>query len=307
MKFTQSNSQLDPNSSFLDIIFCLCVMLCFALAVSSFAKQEAEESKEQEVKKPEESKKSEESSEKQFDGKVQANRFSGRGGQPRLNIVLDYDKNDFGFAIKVGGLELQYKDFRKIICNIDRKESDGQPAFLFSISLSDGYKKATFNDIYYDLDEKISLADIEKAKESNSNWWIVNLYKMHHNALEKYCREFKLKNTSSVLGNWDSDSIESKKYTAYEERRRKGKPFVWFTVDNEAKRVVMGPKDDPVHLKPAEFVTFISSIEGNDGFYLEYRDPNTLKYKKDMAIPDWVLKEIIEPLGYDACVDKKGV
>jgi len=297
MKFVHSESQPDPSKSFLDVIFCLCVMLCFALAVNSFVpkKSQTNETKNQ-LKK-----------EKKINSKVQVNRFSGRGGQPRLKIVFDYDKDDVGFVVRVGGLKLIYQDFRKIICNIDRKESDGQPSFMFSVKLSDRYKNVKFEEIYFNLNKKICVDTIKKFKEKDSNWWIVNLYKMRYNDLEKCCRKFKFKNTSEYLGNWDSDSIKSKNYTAYEERKKKGKPFIWFTVNNKSKRVVLGPKEDCVVLKPVDFVTFISSIEGNDGFYLEYRDPNTLEYKVNTVIPDWVLKEIIEPLGYDACTEKRGV
>lgn len=282
MKFNRSESEPDPQSSFLDIIFCLCVMLCFALANSTFKKGEDTKN-----------------------GTIHENRFVGRGGQPKLKIVLDYD-DDIGFSIRVGEMQFLYSDFRKILCNIERRESDGKPSFLFSAKLTDGYRNVDPKKIYFDLDEKVEMSIIQKIKQQDSNWWIVNVYKKKYHELEMSCRKSKLEFTSKNLGNWDMDQIESKEVTSYQERRNKGKPFIWFTIDMKKKRVVMGPKDSPIFMKPSEFVQFVSSIEGNDGLYIEYRDPNTWKYDSKTKIPNWVIEEIIKPLGYSIRAGQNG-
>jgi len=377
MKFNHSDSHSDSGGSFLDIVFCLCVVLCLALVAKSHLttqRMAENQKKELEIRVKEEAIKIVEAKEaieveeiievveakevikiieaeetieveeiieaevvaevreevveaieveeiievveakefveiieemgveEQFNGKVQFNRFSGRGGQPKLKIKLHYGES--GLVVLIGDLEFSYKDFRKIICNIDRKESDGSPSFLFSTVFSNGYVEATVDMVYDSLDKKIDKDTIRKAKNADKDWWIVNLYRMRYNDLEKKCRKFKLKNTSLCLGNWDLDSIAPKEYSSYESRKKKGKPFIWFTVDNEEKNVIMGPKEDPVFVSPTDFITLISNIEGYDGFYLEYRDRDSLRYEKNLKVPDWVLKEIINPLGYGANLKK---
>jgi hypothetical protein len=282
MKFLKQNSQVDEGNSFLDIILCLCVILILALAVSSIKKEDKESTQ-----------------------SVQTNRFSGRGGQPKFKMVLHYDPNDIGFVIKVGKLTILYEDFRRIISHINRQESDGNPSFLFSASLTDGYVDAKTEDVCSDLG--ISLEDGEKARREDPNWWIVNLHKKRFSKLESECVEFKLKYTADHVGNWDGEKIAKKSYSSYDERRKKGKPFIWFTVDSTSKRIVFGPSNNQTKCKPEEFVGLISNISGNDGFYLEYRDSKTLKYDENVEIPQWVLEGVINPLGYGSYAAIDGV
>jgi len=301
MKFNRLESQPDPHVSLLDIVFCLCVVLCFALTVSSFKKNLSKEKENAAKEVVKEVRKEIVKEVVKNNGKVFENRFSGRGGQPKLYIVLNYDPENVGFTVSIGKLEFTYADFRKLICNIDRQESDGNPSFLFSAKLTDGYKKADPKDIYMDLNEEISMLSVSDQRSEDPNWWIVNLFKKKNQKLENDCRKFKLEYTSSSLGNWDSDRIEPKEVTPYDERREKGQPFIWFTVDEEKRRIVLGPKNDQVLLKPNEFVELITSIEGNDGLYLEYRDPETLRYNVNTKIPEWVMIDVIKQLGYGAC------
>ena len=311
MKFNRESSHQDSNNSFLDVIFCVCVTLCLALvAKSSFISKKksdiqreslietvkVEELTEIEVVGEEVEELIEIEVVEQINKNIRFVRFSESGGQPKLKTRLHYGLN--GLTVLIGNLELPYVDFRKIICNIDRKESDGQPYFLFSTMLSNGYVEATVYDVYDGLDEKISIDIIKKEKEKDSIWWIVNLYKMRYSNLEKRCRKFKLDNTSLYLGNWDFDRIVSKNYSSYESRKDKGKPFIWFSVDNEEEAIIMGPKEDPVVISPVDFLIFMSNIEEIGGLYLECRNCDSLKLKKDLEVPSWFVNKVMNPLGY---------
>jgi hypothetical protein len=62
--------------------------------------------------------------------------------------------------------------------------------------------------------------------------------------------------------------------------------------------VILGPINDPLKLSAEEFVNLIGSVKGGDGFYVEYRNLQTLKYNPLEKTPDWVEKNIIDASGF---------
>lgn len=274
MKFNRFDAQPDPHVSMLDIIFCLCVVFCFALVVFIQAKHEVEKNKE---------------------STVNHNRFCGGGGQSTLPVLLKFDKT-LGLLVDIDGVELSYVEFRKMLANFDRKEEDDQPSLLISADLDQSYIDADIDDIFNVLNKDVDKDSIQKEKENGGGWYLVNLYKKKHVELEKSCVQFKKKYTTDVLGNWDSMQIKSKEKTGFSERKKKGSPFVWFTVRGD--KIVMGPVGDPVELTAEEFSSVIGSIKGGDGFYIEYRDFKTLHYNVEADMPSWVLDKVFDPMGF---------
>jgi hypothetical protein len=309
MKLMKSASQADdPHVSFLDVIFCLCVFLVVLLSIMMTLKNHKSinsSAKAAEVTKQDEEQSIEEliknhivkDNSKKEQSKPSA-RFFGRGGQPKLIINVDFYK-DIGLMFEIGGYDFTWYDFRRMICNFDRKEEGGVPAFVFSMNLSRDYTKVTNEEVKNVFkSDSITIDEIQSEKEKNRLYYIFNLYKKYNQDLEKSCNEFKLEYTTKTLGNWDTDRVGEKKLTKFEERRSKGNPYLWFTVDNVNEKILLGPKDDALSLSPEVFVSIIGSIKGSDGFCIEYRNPKTLKYDSTEEVPEWVIKKVIEPLGF---------
>jgi hypothetical protein len=291
MNLKNSASQPDPHVSFLDVIFCLCVFLCVLLSISMSLKNHQENFSNsieaEEIIEVEEAESGRDS---------QTARFRGRGGQPKLFVVVDYLES--GLVFQIAGHSFNWFDFRRIVCNLDRKESGENPALLFSFRFEERYLNASFSNIQKELGGVVTVLEIESEKRRDRFHYIFNLYKLANGFLEDHYREFKKKNTTEHLGNWDMERIENKRITVYEERRFLGNPYLWFTVDHENKKVLIGPLNDPLSLDPEVFVDVVSSVKGGDGFYIEYRDPKTLRYNPKEEIPEWVMKEVIDPLGF---------
>jgi len=330
MKLLNSVSQSDSSSSFLDVALCLLVVfiLLFAVAIVEVRNTAERETKEAvEVKesveakmtlkseKIKEDRKTIESLEKKIESfqlqlaeskkKVEekiveaveiknTNRYRGRGGQPSIPITVSFDSQ---FLFKIGKKTYSWKEFRKLICNINRQESSKNPSLIFSMTFDPSFDALSIDKLNKYFEGRVSRYEIKKAIESNSRFQIISLLKKEDKEFETSCRKFKLQFTSSDLGNWDVDMIGSRDFTEYSQRRSLDNPYLWFSVD-ENRNVILGPSDNHLKLSVEEFIDLIGSIEGGDGFYIEYRDLSTLKYNESQKTPDWVEDKIMDPAGF---------
>jgi hypothetical protein len=330
MKLLNSTSQSDSSSSFLDVALCLLVVfiLLFAVAIVEVRNSAEKETKKAErVKETVEAKivlKSEEiqennkkiaslekmiksyqsqlaKSKKKVEEKIvktieakNTNRYRGRGGQPSIPISVSFDNR---FLFKIGERVYSWKEFRKLICNIDRQESSKNPSLIFSMTFDPSFDNLSLEALNEYFDGRVSKYEIKKAIESNSRFQIISLLKKEDKEFEMSCRKFKLQFTSSDLGNWDVDMIGSRDFTEYSQRRSLDNPYLWFSVDKN-RNVILGPSENHLKLSVEEFIDLIGSIEGGDGFYIEYRDQKTLKYNESQKTPDWVVKNIMDPAGF---------
>ena len=297
MRLQSSPFQSDPHVSFLDVIFCLCVFLCCLLSIMLTVKDKT--ASELKVKKVvvEKIVFQERKIEQPIVENIHSTRFRGRGGQPTLDIRVVYF-DDVGLCFEISGYQYTWFGFRKLLCNMDRREASEQPAMVFRVSYDFSYRNVSVDTLMSHLDGYTTPEEIVKMKKIDSNNYILNLYKKAHKCREEEYRDFKIKYTTKDLGNWDTQEVGNRKYTDYSERKNLGDPYLWFTVDNKNKKVLMGPLNNPLRMSPEQFVDLIGSIRGGDGFYIEYRSPETLKYNSDEKIPAWVVDEIIEPLGF---------
>jgi hypothetical protein len=326
MKLLNSVAQSDSNSSFLDVTLCLLVVfiLLFAVAIVEVKNTAEKETKEKietqmaskseerkedrekivglqkEIKKYQfklakmkDSKKVEIESVKTVEVK-NTNRYRGRGGQPSIPISVYFD-NEFFF--KIGKKAYSWKDFRKLICNINRQEASKNPSLIFSMTFDPSFDNLSLESLNSYFKGKVSKYEIKKAIESNSRFQIISLLKKEDKEFEMSCRKFKLQFTSSDLGNWDIDMIGRRDFTEYSQRRSLDNPYLWFSVDKN-RNVILGPSENHLKLSVEEFIDLIGSIEGGDGFYIEYRDQSTLKYNESQKTPDWVVKNIMDPAGF---------
>jgi len=294
MNLQNSLSQPDPHVSFLDVIFCLVVFLFVLLMIS----MSAQKSSDQQVKVAK-AKAQEESKQKP----IQSTRFRGRGGQPIMKITFSY-KKDLGLMANIAGHDFTWFEFRQMVCNFDRREGGSQPALIFSALCDKSYSNVSIDDLEKEFSGLLTRNQIEAAKVKNANYYIMNLYKKAHTDFEKECRNFKKKNTTKYLGNWDNKEIGIRKYTSYGVRKSLGSPYLWFTIDRDKEMIVLGSTKNPLLIDPDTFIDVVSSIRGGDGFYIEYRSPETLKYNSNDKIPDWVVNKVIEPLGFSEIVSQ---
>lgn len=311
MKLQNSHLQADPHVSFLDVIFCLCVFLVLVLSISMMAQKEHKNIQIQNDKKVKSSvvkKIIEEEPIKVVQEEIKkkninATRFRGRGGQPFMSLKVGYNKEN-GMTINIAGHDFDWFQFRKLICNLDRRESGKQPALIFKITYDKSYMNVADEDIVSSFNDCISLKEVQEMKKKDSYNYLVNIYKKAYCNFEKKFRDFKIKYTTEYLGNWDVEEVGNRSMTDYNDRKELGNPYIWFTVDNKMKKIILGPIDNPLKVDPKDFVDLIASVQGGDGFYIEYRSPKTLKYDQNEEIPEWVVDNVIEPLGFSEIVSQ---
>lgn len=297
MRLQSSPFQPDPHVSFLDVIFCLCVFLCCLLSIMLTIKDKA--INQVQIKEVVVEKIVFQEKEVKRTGKedLHTARFRGRGGQPIMNVKAVY-YDDVGLIFEIASYQYTWFGFRKLMCNLDRREASGQPAMVFQVEYDFSYRNVSLDVLAGHLDGIVTRDEIQQMKKEDPNNYIVNLYKKANEYAEKKYREFKVKYTTKYLGNWDLEKVGERLFTEYSERKEYGDPYLWFTVDNENKKIILGALDDPLSMSSVQFVDLIASVRGGDGFYIEYRSPETLKYDSEEKIPDWVVKEIIKPLGF---------
>lgn len=316
MKLKNITSQSDPHVSFLDISLCLLVVfvLLFAVALMQAKKnfddekkqainsvsKKIQKEKDDLIKKIQEQKQKISHVKEELKLSKLSNRYRGRGGQAHIPIEVYFD-DDFYF--KIGSYSYSWRQFRKMICNLDRKEENGKSSLIFHMKYQKSYKELAFDEFFAYFKDKVSVDSITKTFAKENFFDVFCLLKKTDIDFEMSCRKFKIKNTTSYVGNWDGDKIEEREWIKYEERKEFGNPFLWFTVDNENKSIILGPQENPLVLSSKEFVDLIGSVKGGDGFYVEYRDPKTLKYNPLNPIPDWVKREVFDVAGFSSFIN----
>ena len=151
------------------------------------------------------------------------NRYKGRGGQPSIAIGVFFDN---GFLFKIGKRAYSWEDFRKLICNINRQESLGDPSLLFSLTFDSSFDNISTEQLQRYFKNNVSRYEIKKAIESNSRFQIISLLKKADEKFEKSCRGFKIKFTTSEIGNWDGDIVGSRDWTGYNQRKSLDNPYL---------------------------------------------------------------------------------
>jgi len=343
MKFKTFHSQPDPHVSFLDVSLCLLVVFCllFCAAIVQTRNSASKNAKENLSIKLEAQKEKYESKLKQqndldkkkmkdfvektyidFQQKEEEichtreqlktqkmknmmlsnpNRYRGRGGQPSLPIVVKFEDGEYYFDM--GSRSYTWPQFRKIICNMDRREEYGNPALIFSIQFEEKARDLQNEQVLSYFGDHVHSLKQYDIKHIPFNYLVFTLLKIKYRNLENRCRKFKAQHTTEIIGNWDGDIVGDRSYTEYNTRKEYGRPYLWFTVDNEERRIILGPPTCPLSMLPFEFVDLLGAIKGGDGFYVEYRDPDSLEYNPEVKIPDWVVKCVLEPAGYGKISD----
>ncbi len=243
--------------------------------------------------------------------KILPNRFANRGGQPFMNIHYEYSERDGFYILLDNQYPLTYQQFRKILCNLDRREEDKNPALIFYSSLGKDFNARCAKEggaciklvankfgITY-----LQLSDWLLNRHGDLAGIIEKLLRDQNSDLVKKCNEHKKKYTTTTIGNFEREGFTGIKVeTTFVVRKKVGRPFLWFTADLGAEKIVLGPSDDPLKLSPDEFKKIIEYFRGGDGFFIEYRDPKDLNNKRPAQPPRWIIDKILVPSGYSNLV-----
>jgi hypothetical protein len=194
-------------------------------------------------------------------------------------------------------LKFSFDELCKLTSCIDRREETGHPVFIYELKNTNELKNTDKRTLLTALSLPVTTDNLESINVEDP-FFIINMLKKNNKTYEK-CKNFKLEHTTKTVGNWESDVTESRCFTEYSERKHFGHPFLWFYVDEKTQEVLFGPQDEPLRIKPQQFVYLMDKITGNDGFYIEYRDIDDLKKKNGIHPPEWVMKEIITASGFN--------
>lgn len=223
------------------------------------------------------------------------NRFLGRGGQPHLEIQLQHHKQKGFYWTLNKSIELSYLDFKKLHANIDRRESNQDATLLYKISLG------------HSITKNMSRPELENMIQNKipSKPKTIDLLKLIYQHLDqKYLQEIdlchlhRMKFTTATVGNFGQHQYQPIALSSFKDRKDKGAPYLWFTINPIEKKILLGPLARPLTLNPEVFVNILGAIKGSDGFYLEYRSPDDLQGEQASSPPLWVVKDVLEPSGY---------